>query len=197
MLKLKSGIDGFCRLRYNIGKADSSKPSCLKTKLRREKIKITVKQLVRGAVIAALYAGITIFTEAISFGPVQFRVSEALTLLPFLMPEAVWGLTLGCLIANLFGGTVLDIIFGTLATFLAALITKKIKKLWLTPLPVILCNGIIVGAVITLGTYEFNFSAYAATAFSIAVSETIICYCGGIPLLVGLNQLAKKFKIFK
>lgn len=120
-------------------------------------MKITVKQLVRGAVIAALYAGITIFTEAISFGPVQFRVSEALTLLPFLMPEAVWGLTLGCLIANLFGGTVLDIIFGTLATFLAALITKKIKKLWLTPLPVILCNGIIVGAVITLGTYEFNF----------------------------------------
>ena len=160
-------------------------------------MKITVKQLVRGAVIAALYAGITIFTEAISFGPVQFRVSEALTLLPFLMPEAVWGLTLGCLIANLFGGTVLDIIFATLATFLAALITKKIKKLWLTPLPVILCNGIIVGAVITLGTYEFNFSAYAATAFSIAVSETIICYCGGIPLLVGLNQLAKKFKIFK
>ena len=155
-------------------------------------MKITVKQLVRGAIIAALYAVITIFTEAISFGPVQFRVSEALTLLPFLMPEAVWGLTLGCLIANVFGGTVLDIIFGTLATFIAALITRKIKSLWLTPLPVILCNGIIVGAVITLGTYEFSFFAYAATAFNLFISETIICYLGGIPLLAAINQLAKK-----
>lgn len=160
-------------------------------------MKITVKQLVRGAMIAALYAVITLFTEAISFGPVQFRISEALTLLPFLMPEAVWGLTLGCLIANIFGGTVLDIVFGTLATLIAALITRKIKSLWLTPLPVILCNGIIVRAVITLGTYEFSLAAYGATVLSLAVSETIICYLGGVPLLAVLYSLTKKVRFFQ
>lgn len=159
-------------------------------------MKITVKQLVRGAIIAALYAVITLFTEAISFGPVQFRVSEALTLLPFLMPEAVWGLTLGCLIANLIGSSILDVVFGTLATFIAAVLTRKIKNLWLCPLPVILCNGVIVGAVVSMLTYsEVTWGVYAGVGMSIALSEAIICYCGGIPLLVGLNQLAKKFKI--
>lgn len=161
-------------------------------------MKITVKQLVRGALIAALYAVITLCTEAISFGPVQFRISEALTLLPFLMPEAVWGLTLGCFISNLIGSSVLDVIFGTLATFLAALLTRKIKNLWLCPLPVILCNGVIVGAVVAMFTYkEVTWGVYALVGASIALSEAIICYCGGIPLLAAVNQLAKKVKFLE
>jgi uncharacterized membrane protein len=79
--------------------------------------------LTYSAVIAALYAALTLGFQAISYGAVQFRVAEAMTLLPILFPEAVAGLTVGCLISNLFnpmGATVYDVVFGTLATFLAA-----------------------------------------------------------------------------
>lgn len=147
-------------------------------------MKNTVKQLVRGAIIAGIYAALTIATQPISYGAVQLRISEALTLLPFLFPEAVWGLTVGCFISNLFGGQIIDIIFGTLATFLGAFLTRKVKKMWLAPIPTILSNGIIVGTVITLTTVEFTWTAYLLFLLSITVSETVICYCGGIPVLV-------------
>ncbi len=154
-------------------------------------MKNTAKKIVRGAIIAAVYATLTVVTQPISYGAVQFRVSEALTLLPFLFPEAVWGLTLGCLISNIFGGQVIDIIFGTLATFLGAFFTRKIKKMWLAPLPTVLFNGIIVGAVVTLASVEFTWTSYLLFAMSITVSESIICYCGGIPLLIFTEKLSK------
>ena len=65
------------------------------------------RRTVRGAVIAALYAALTILLAPISYGAVQIRLSEAMTLLPILMPEAVTGVTLGCLLANLLGGSML------------------------------------------------------------------------------------------
>ena len=161
-------------------------------------MKITVKQLVRGAFIAALYAALTIFLAPISYGSIQFRLSEVLTVLPFIMPEAVPGLTIGCLLANWLGGsTIFDIIFGTLATFLAALITSKTKKMWLAPLPAVISNGVIVGLVVTLMTVKFSLSAYALIALSISISEFIICYVGGIPFLVFMNGLASKYSFFK
>ncbi len=154
----------------------------------------TVKRTVRGALIAALYACITVFMPyQLSFGPVQARLSEALTLLPFIMPEAVAGLTVGCFIANIFGGNVLDIVFGTLATFIASFLTSKMKKIWLCPLPAVIANGLIVGAAVTLITYrDFSLAVYGATVLSISVSETVICYCMGIPLTVFISQLSKK-----
>ena len=155
-------------------------------------MKPSVKFLARGACIAALYAAVTVITQAISFGPLQLRLAEALTVLPYLMPEAVWGLTLGCLIANLFGGTVLDIVFGTLATFLAALITRHLRHLFTVPLPTILANALIVGAVVTLNTVEFSAEAFLLFVGSIAVSETLVTYCLGLPLLTGLHRLSKK-----
>ena len=161
-------------------------------------MKITVKQLVRGALIAALYAALTIFLAPISFGSIQFRLSEVLTVLPFIMPEAVPGLTIGCLLANWLGGsTIFDIIFGTIATFLAALITSKTKKMWLAPLPAVVSNGVIVGFAVTLMTVDFTLSAYALIALSISISEFIICYVGGIPFLVFMNGVASKYSFFK
>ena len=161
-------------------------------------MKITVKQLVRGALIAALYAALTIFLAPISFGSIQFRLSEVLTVLPFIMPEAVPGLTIGCLLANWLGGsTIFDIIFGTIATFLAAFITSKTKNMWLAPLPAVVSNGVIVGFVVTLMTVDFTLSAYALIALSISISEFIICYVGGIPFLVFMNGVASKYSFFK
>ena len=76
------------------------------------------------ALIAALYTGLTFVLAPISFGPVQFRVSEALTLLPFCLPEAVPGLFIGCLISNMLGGFgIIDIVLGSAATLAAAWIT--------------------------------------------------------------------------
>ena len=97
--------------------------------------KSTTLRLTTSAVIAALYAALTIALAPISYGPVQFRVSEVLTVLPFLMPSTVSGIVVGCVLANLYTGSVLDIAFGSLATLLAGLATayfgkkEKLKKL--------------------------------------------------------------------
>lgn len=158
----------------------------------------SVKRVVRGGIIAALYAGITVLLAPVSFGSVQARVSEALTLLPFIMPEAIPGLTVGCLIANIFGGSVIDMIFGTLATLIASILTSKIKNMWLCPIPVILLNGIIVGAVLTFTTAENpTLTYFVTTASSIAVSEAIICYCLGEPLLLFIGGLSKKIPFLR
>ena len=79
------------------------------------------RALARGAIIAALYTALTVLLAPLSYGEVQIRFSEAFTLLPILMPEAVPALLVGCLLANILGGcTIFDIVFGSLATLLAA-----------------------------------------------------------------------------
>ena len=93
---------------------------------------LTAKKIANTGIISATYVAITLILMPISFGAVQVRLSEALTILPLVMPEAIVGLTLGCLISNLFGFGAIDVIFGTIATFLSALLTylsgKKIKN---------------------------------------------------------------------
>ena len=106
--------------------------------------------LARGAIIAALYATLTLLLAPISYGEVQIRISESLTLLPMLMPEAVPALAIGCLLANILGGcTVFDIVFGTLATLLAAICTRRLRKrpVLASAMPV-LFNALIVGSVV-------------------------------------------------
>ena len=100
------------------------------------------------AVLAALYAGLTVLLAPISYGAFQCRVSEALTLLPFFAPYTMWGLFIGCFLANLYTGSVLDIVFGSLATLLAAFLTSKCKNKWLAALPPVLVNAVVIGAVI-------------------------------------------------
>ena len=79
--------------------------------------------LTQAAVIAAIYVVLTIIFAPFSFGEVQVRISEALTILPFFTPAAIPGLFVGCIIANLFGGAIpADIIFGSIATLLLSLI---------------------------------------------------------------------------
>ena len=87
------------------------------------------RALARGAIIAALYTALTVLLAPLSYGEVQIRFSEAFTLLPILMPEAVPALLVGCLLANILGGcTIFDIVFGSLATLLAALCTRRLRE---------------------------------------------------------------------
>lgn len=102
--------------------------------------------MVSSAVIAAIYTVLTMVFAPISFGPVQFRISEALCILPFFTPAAVPGLFLGCLLSNLLcGAAFLDVVFGSLATLLGALGSYALRRnKRLVCLPPILANTLII-----------------------------------------------------
>ncbi len=145
----------------------------------------TTRYIVRAAVIAAIYAALTLALQPISYGAVQLRFSEALTLLPILLAEAVPGVTVGCLLANILGGSMLpDVIFGTLATLLAALATRRLRKrFWLAAAMPVLFNGLIVGAVVHY-CYAPEM-ALPLCMLSVAAGEAVACFVVG-PLLIGV-----------
>ena len=110
--------------------------------------------LTQGAMIAAAYVVLTLLFAPISYGEVQVRISETLTILPFFTPAAIPGLFVGCLIANMIGGAVaLDIVFGSIATLIGAVGTYLLRKKnrFLAPLPPILSNTIIIPFVLYFG----------------------------------------------
>lgn len=165
-------------------------------------------KMTRIALIAAIYAAITFATFYMSFGAIQYRVSEALTILPVFTSAAIPGLSLGCAIANLFGFFIgvnpvgwMDAIFGTLATFLAAISTyyigkshSKYVKYLLAPLPAVIFNSVIVGLEITFMTGAFEIGAFMINCALVGIGEIVVCYVLGIPLMMALsrNDLYKK-----
>lgn len=117
------------------------------------------RKLVISALIAAVYAALTYALAPISYGLIQFRVSEVMVLLAFFNPMYIGGLTLGCLLSNILGGLgILDIIFGTLATFLSvsaiSITASKIKDtkkgLIISSIWPVLFNGIIIGGMLSI-----------------------------------------------
>jgi len=146
---------------------------------------VNTRKLVRIAVIAALYAAITIVLHPLSYGVVQVRVSEALTVVPFIFPESILGLFLGCLIANIYGGLgMIDIVFGSMATLVAGYLTRKMPGVWLAPLPPVLVNAIVVAFIL-------KFVIGAPLVFSmiyVGVGQALACYGLGLPLLYLLKD---------
>lgn len=106
----------------------------------------TATHLTYSAIIAAMYVVLTLPFASFAFGPIQFRIAEALCILPFFTPAAIPGLALGCLLANFMGGAVIwDVVFGTLATLIGAIISYKLRgNKWLVCIPPILANAIII-----------------------------------------------------
>ena len=153
----------------------------------------SVRQLTFAAAIGALYAVLTLAIAPFggAYSPVQCRVSEALGLLPFFFPEAKWGLFIGCIVANIISPYGLpDLVLGSLATLLAACITARVPRRlkWLAPLPPVISNAVIVGAL--LAWYGAGFSPafpalYAFNAFTVGLGELLSCYVlGGILLTI-------------
>ena len=154
------------------------------------------RSIARAGVIAAMYVVLTLLFQPISFGAIQFRIAEALTLLPILTVDAVPGLFVGCLIANLLGGGVwFDVVLGSIATLLAAICTRLLrKKRIVAALMPTIFNGLIVGPVVyfayvrapgapvSVGTLLFNMA-------TVAFGEIVVCYALGIPMLYGLKKL--------
>lgn len=150
----------------------------------------SVKFTVQAGIIAAIYAVITIAFAPISYGQIQVRISEALTILPFFTPAAIPGLFVGCVVANFYGGFgPVDIVFGSLATLLAALITYYVRKYkYIAPLPAIVVNGIVVGVMLNV----VSGFPLIPTMLWVALGETIACYGLGLPLLLSLQKYGNK-----
>lgn len=154
--------------------------------------RFTPRSLAVAGIIAGIYTGLTLLLPIPQYGGIQLRVAEAMTLLPFLFPEATLGLTVGCFLANLLGSPfVLDWIFGTLATFLAATLTGRMPNKWLAAVPPVLCNALIIGAEVsyfsTLDGAAFG-PAFALNGFTVGLGEAIACFALGVPLVSWMRK---------
>lgn len=150
------------------------------------------KFVTEAGVIAALYAVLVIVFSFSSFGPIQFRVAEALTILPFFTPAAIPGLFIGCLISSFATGAVIwDTIFGSLATLVAAYLSYRVRKLkWLVPIPPVVVNAVVVGLILK---YAYGLpDAAPYLMFTIFVGQMISSYGLGMLFLHVLKPFAHK-----
>lgn len=147
---------------------------------------MNIRFVTRAAVIAALYVALSFAVQPFASGLVQCRVSEALTVLPYFTGAAVPGLFIGCLLFNLLSGAlVYDVVFGSLATLLAALITLYLRRRgasrYLMPLPSVVLNGVLV--------YAYGVpAAYPIAVLSVAAGQAVACYALGLPLMLLLER---------
>ena len=153
--------------------------------------KLNTRQIALNGIVAGLYAAITILTASFAYGNMQFRISEALMMLLLFEPSLTIGLTIGCLIANLFSTvSVLDIVIGTAATLLACLLTTRIKKPWLAPLPTILVNAVMVGAMLSwlyMPSEQF-WNGLLIFGGEVGAGEAAVLYVLGIPLYYAMKK---------
>lgn len=180
-------------------------------------MKLTTRRIAFAGILAAFYAALTIATSSFAYGPVQFRLAEALTVLCCFTPAAIIGMVLGCMAANLASFvSAWDFLIGSSATLLACVITWLMTKslretespapaqepweresrakrglllLLLVPLPTILCNAVIVGAEIAVFFDERAFlPAWGLNALSVGAGEAAVMYALGLPLLLWLRR---------
>lgn len=149
--------------------------------------------LVRAAMIAALYVVLTFIANALGLASqaIQVRFSEALTILPYFTPAAIPGLFVGCLLSNLLTGCALpDIIFGSLATLIGAVLTYSLRRhKWLAPVPPILANIIVVPFVLL---YAYGIRPLWLSFITVGIGEILSCGVLGMLLLFTLNKYRRQ-----
>lgn len=155
-----------------------------------------VQKLAMAAMVAAIYFVLCYFGNIfqLTFGPVQVRLGEALTVLPFLFPATAPGLALGCLITNLLSPYgPLDMVLGTLATAIAAFLTARMPRWYLAALPPVLVNMVILAPMWSWAEVgAVNDAFWAACGFNaatFAVGEVAACYVLGTVLLLALPKV--------
>lgn len=150
----------------------------------------------QAALIAALYVVLTILFQPFSFGEIQVRIAEALTILPVFTPAAIPGLFIGCLLGNILGGSILpDIIFGSLATLIGAIFTYLLrnKHRYLAPLPPIISNALIVPLILRFA-YGINLPFYFMM-LTVGIGEVLSC--GVLGMILNTALWKYRYKIFK
>ncbi len=152
--------------------------------------------MTQAAMIAAVYVVLTVVFTPFSFGQIQIRIAEALTILPIFTSAAIPGLFVGCLIGNLIGGAILpDIILGSLATLVGAVFTYLLRKQskYLAVLPPILANTMIVPCIL-----RFAYSIMLPLPYlmmTVGIGEVLSCGVLGIIVYSALHKY--QYRIFK
>jgi uncharacterized membrane protein len=151
--------------------------------------------LTEAAVIAAIYTVLVLAFQPISFGPIQFRIAEALTILPYFTPAAIPGVTIGCFLsAILTGADILDMVFGSLATLIAAVISYLLRRnKFLVPIPPIVANALIIPWVLR---YAYDVpDAIPFMMLTVGAGEVLAVGVLGTMLLLSLEKV--KHVIFR
>lgn len=154
-----------------------------------------VQFLVQSAMIGAIYVVLTLLFQPFSFGQIQVRIAEALTILPVFTPAAIPGLFVGCLIGNILGGSILpDIIFGSLATLIGAIFTYLLRKQnkYLAPLSPIIANTVIVPFILYYA-YGINLPI-PFMMLTVGIGEVISCGVLGMIVYAALEKY--RYRIF-
>lgn len=146
---------------------------------------MSTRVLTRIAIYASIYIVLTLIFSAISYGPIQFRISEFLTVFPYIDPIAIPGLFLGCFIANFFSPAGwIDVIFGSLCTLIAGYLTYKMPKIFLAPVPPIIVNALGV----SLYLHIFFNLPYLLNVIYITIGEALVTYLIGLPILLYIDK---------
>lgn len=160
----------------------------------------SARKIVLAGAVAAVYAALTIVEAPIAYGPVQFRIAEALCVLPFFFPATVPGLFVGCIIANLLSPYgILDIVAGAAASLLAALATMLLGRIKRSTIavkaiacfPPVILNAIIIGGVIawaSTGGGGAFWAAFAVSGIQVGLGQLAVLYILGLPLMIYLPK---------
>lgn len=154
----------------------------------------SVRKMVRCGLVAAVYVVLCMVLQPLSYGAVQVRVAEALCLLPVFGTEYIIGVVLGCFLSNFLGSTIVDVIFGTLATLLACLVTYALRKVRIKGLaipasiPPVVFNAVIIGIEISVLYTDPSNSApmwllCVGNGISVAIGEIVSCCVLGVALV--------------
>ncbi len=175
-------------------------------------MKKSAKFISTAAIVAALYVVLSLLTYTFSYLEIQCRVAEALCMTIFYTPAGIFGVVIGCFITNLFGGSPIDMIFGTAATLIAALLTYpiartirkkngptlKMRHALLIPIPTVLVNAIIIPFVLYFGYQVTSFAnaekmlpVLLLLSLSVFIGEVISCYVFGPLFVLALNRVDK------
>lgn len=167
--------------------------------------KAKLQYITTAAIIAAVYAALTYFGAffGLSYMAIQLRFSEVLTILPIFTPAAIPGLTIGCFIANIGSFNLLDMVFGTLATLIAAILTRLFKDIkfkgipLLSLFPPVIVNALIIGLEISIFFLPEGLSLYGflISALQVGTGQLIVCYALGIPFYFTVEK-TKLLKFF-
>lgn len=163
--------------------------------MRNKRTSSSVRSMTRAALIASLYVALSYVSAILGLasGAIQFRISEALCVLPIIMPEAVSGLFIGCILANVVSGCLpWDIVFGSIATLIGAvgcyLLRKLPKKLkWVCTLPNLIANCVIV-PIVLIRVYGVT-SGYIFLMLTVGIGETLCGVIGGTVLYYSINKI--------
>lgn len=179
----------------NIKSKETQKNTCALKDL------FTTKALARAGIIAALYAALTYVFGPIAYGPLQVRPAEALCVLPLFFIEAVPGLFVGCALANIISGYLIyDIVFGSLVTLAAAILTYitgrllqgKFLSVVLGGIPPVLLNAVFIPLIIILVGSGETFAAYPLYFGQFMLTQSVWVYALGIPLYFAVKKLRAK-----